>query len=91
MAKKAPLFRRNGNVPHKQVEDDGMLLDLETGNYFEVNSVGLFIWECLGSEISEEQIAKRLSSEFSIPVERALKDTRGFLTLLRRNKLVDVH
>lgn len=63
-------------------EDGGVLLDVDRGLCFSLNSVGLKIWESLKEGCSADQIAENLQREYSISCEQASTDVRTFLEQL---------
>jgi hypothetical protein len=69
-------------------EDGGVLLDIDRGICFSLNSVGLNIWTSLKEGCSADQIVEKLQREFSIPYEQAFTDVRTFIEQLQSNGLV---
>ena len=66
-----------------------MLVDMTTGNCFELNQIGAEIWDLLSPGITEEAICTALAGRYS--VERALLagDVRTLLEELERHGLVE--
>lgn len=48
-----------------------------------LNSTGKFLWENLSSEISKEELIKRMLSEYDIDEATAEKDIDSFIRTLR--------
>jgi hypothetical protein len=69
-------------------EDGGVLLDVDRGLCFSLNSVGLKIWESLKEGCSADQIAEKLQREYSISFEQASTDVRTFLEELQSSGLL---
>lgn len=69
-------------------EDGGVLLDIDRGICFSLNSVGLKIWESLKQGCNTDQIAEKLQREYSIPYEQAFTDVRTFIEQLQSSGLV---
>jgi coenzyme PQQ synthesis protein D (PqqD) len=69
-------------------EDGGILLDVDQGLCFSLNSVGLKIWESLKEGCSADQIVERLQREYSIPYEQASTDVHTFLEQLQSSGLL---
>jgi hypothetical protein len=40
-------FRRRDRVVHRDLKDGAVLLNLDDGSYFEVNPVGLLVWDAI--------------------------------------------
>ena len=67
--------------------EEGLLLQLKTGDYFTVNEVGLKVWEMAEGK-TDEQIAAALARKFDVSAEAALKDTRTYCRQLERAGLL---
>ncbi|MCD8370947.1 MAG: PqqD family protein [Clostridiales bacterium] len=48
-----------------------------------LNDTGVFCWNCLLKEMSEEELAAAMSAEYGITQEQAAIDVNGFLDTLR--------
>lgn len=82
--------RRPDHVVWKVIEGKGILLNLENGAYFEVNPVGLAMWEKCDGKTGNSNLAESISREFKITAQRALKDFSNFVSDLKRRKLLEV-
>jgi len=69
--------------------DGAILLDVERGQMFSLNTVGSRILELLGKGWNEPQIVAELSATFGADVERVRCDVREFLELLARHHVLD--
>ena len=69
-------------------EDGAVLLDIEQGICFSLNSVGLRIWELLKKGCSVDQIADALGQEFSVPRTELLSDANEFIEALEAKHLI---
>lgn len=77
-------------MPFKKIEDEAILLDLESGAYFEVNEIGLFLWNQLAKAKTENDLAKKLQKEYGISLRTAMNDAKKFLGQLKKLGLVKV-
>ena len=69
--------------------DGAVLLNVRTGKYYSVNSVGGRICSLLLEGASESHIAGTVAGEYGIDQSLATRDTLEFLNSLRRNRLVE--
>lgn len=69
-------------------EDGAVLLDIEQGVCFSLNSVGLRIWELLKMPCTLDQIADTLAREFSVPRSQVLSDAAEFIEALEAKHLI---
>ena len=72
----------------KEIEDKGIILNLNNGDYFSVNKVSLFIWKSLNGRNRLAGIAKKVAANFNVDDETALKDLLDFVRRLDKLKLV---
>ena len=82
--------RRMDHVVWKTVEGKGILLNLEDGAYFDVDSVGLSVWQLCDGRTTLNQIVLRTSRTFKTDPERVSKDIQGFVSELKRRRLVEI-
>lgn len=52
---------------------------LTFSGFITTNEVGVFIWECLQDEITEEEVLNKVLDTFEIEKDVALKDIQEFL------------
>jgi hypothetical protein len=75
-------------VMSRQVGDETVLLDLESGTYFGLDSVGKRIWESVGEGLTLAEIASVIVSEFEVDEATAQSDVLDFADdLLQRGLL----
>lgn len=60
------------------VDDETVLLDLESGMYFGLDGVGKRIWESVSEGESLAETAAVIASEYEVEEEQALKDVLAF-------------
>jgi hypothetical protein len=81
-------YRLAAGVLRAPLEEQEVLLNLETGIYHLVNRTGRAILTRL-EEGSLEEAAARLSEETGQPLERVLREARAFLTALTERGLLE--
>lgn len=81
--------RRLKHVIWKTIQEKGILLNLESGSYFEVNPVGLAIWKKFDGKTPLEKIAGEIADQFGSTPEQIRRDFAPFITELQRNKLLE--
>ncbi len=75
------------SVTWRKTGETGVILDLETSEYYSLNDTGTFIWEMLDSGTPPSGVPAALAEEFGITAERAAADTADFIRELSRLKL----
>lgn len=66
-----------------------MLMDIERGSMLTLNPTGAIIWQHLSGGLSADQVADRLTTQFSIPREQAFADVNEFLEQLTAQHLIE--
>ena len=79
--------RRMDHVVWKMVDGKGILLNLEDGAYFDVDSVGLSVWQLCDGRTTLNQIALRTSRTFKTDPGRVSRDIHGFVGGLKNLRL----
>jgi hypothetical protein len=65
-----------------EIDDEAVLLNVETGVYFGLDSVGTRIWTLLGLEMDQEEICRELLEEYEVDPEQLRGDVAEFLDVL---------
>lgn len=81
--------KRNADIRLKQLGTIGVLLNLRTGDFFELDATALAVWQRLDGKTDAHTVARQLARRFNAPVSVVERDVRQFITLLRRRGLVD--
>lgn len=77
--------------PHaawRRVDDEIVILDLNTSVYYSLNEVGARMWELLAESLPPEEVAKRVCAEYDTTPKVARKDLEGLIAELRRQELL---
>lgn len=81
-------FTRSTDVHYQLLEGEAVLLDLKSGAYFGLDTVGTRIWELLDRDVPLSQITAALEEEFDAPREVLDRDTAAFVRTLEEKGLV---
>ena len=81
-------FIQNKTIVQSKIGEEVVMLDMESGFYFGLNSVASVIWGMLKEEIGFEQLIDQLMSQFE--VERALceADTHELLDQMLEKNII---
>lgn len=83
-----------GPVPHEHVvftefeAGEGILVDLNTKKYFQLNETGTIVWRGLEQGQTFEQIVGRITDAYDVAPERAAESVRRLLENLVAFRLV---
>jgi hypothetical protein len=73
-----------------ELEDEAVLLNLETKTYYTLNKPAIYVWQLLSNGINLSEIVHRVREEFVVDEETAEKNVCDLIDELVREKLVKV-
>ena len=78
------------HVVSRVVDDETVLLNLESGLYFGVDDVGQRIWQLVGENRSLRDVVEAIVGEYDVSEDQAENDVLAFAeTLVDRGLLAD--
>lgn len=83
-----PIYRRRPNVMSAVINDELVMMSVETGQYFNLNTVGAQIWRLLESPQSLNAIVAALVDGYDAPEAVIREETRAFLARLEAQDMV---
>ena len=81
------LLKTSPNVAWRKIEDQVVILDLQTSHYYSLNNVGSRIWELLQEGQAEDSVIAAIEAEYEIDGKIARRDFTAFLAQLKRQKI----
>ena len=75
-------FARNKSVVFTELDDEVVMLDVDSGQYYELDAVGARIWMLLENKPSISLLRDALTAEFDIDAETCREDLGEFLKRL---------
>ena len=81
---------RSEKVKWQVVDEEGILVNLDTGYYFNLNPVALFIWAMCDGDHSVDTILTAVIDDFDVDEITARRDLEAFLSELATEELVDL-
>jgi hypothetical protein len=82
--------RPNPDLLSSELEGEAVILDLSSGVYFGLNSVGARVWELLQGGRDLRSIRAALLEEFDVPASRCEADLLGLVRRMAEDGLVHV-
>ena len=73
----------------RELDGDIVILDIPSGRYFSINSVGAFVWNLLGDPIERDDIIDAVTDEFDVDRATAASDINSLLDELVDAGLVE--
>jgi len=81
---------RSKNVAWKVLDGESVVLNLDSGIYFTLNTTGTAVWERIDGATSLEEIGRGLCEQFEITVEQARRDLLELTQTLLNEGLIRV-
>ena len=84
-----PAFVPLEHIIASHLEDgDGVLVDLNTRQYYQLNESAMLIWQALEGGLPFGQIVEKIMSVYSVSPERATASAQTLLRQLEKRQLV---
>ena len=82
------MLKRHPDMVFSHIDDEVVMMSIETGEYYGLNPVASIIWELLEKPNTFNQLIELLMNEFEIDESTCQKDVTLFLNQLIEKKLV---
>ena len=82
-------FKRGDKVTWRAIEDDCILLHLESGFYYTISGIGRFIWESLDGATQLPAIHSAILERYEVDAEAAKNDILEIINDLLKEDLVE--
>ena len=83
-------LQRHPDMVFSHIDDEVVMMSIETGEYYGLNPVASRIWELLEKPYTFDRLIHILMQEFDIDETSCYKDVTRFLEQLTEKKLVIV-
>ena len=81
-------YIQNKEVIQSRVGDEVVMLDVESGYYFGLNSVASVIWEMMKEKIELNTLVENLMKEFDVDKATCESDTIELLEEMKGKKII---
>lgn len=85
--KSSVIVKRGEDTPWNIVDDEVVLLNLDSGHYYSLNESGRRVWELLDGENTIPDIINAICEEFDVEEQEATKDINTLIDELLKEKL----
>lgn len=82
------ILNRKTGIMTADMKGATVMLDIETGKYYNLGDVGGRIWEILEEEMTIKQLIEKLMQEYDVTEEQCQKDIEPFLEKMMERGLV---
>ncbi len=78
------------NVFAQEIDEETIILDSETQEYFSINEIGKVIWSLIEEKKNLEEIKAEMLDMYEVPEEQIEKDLLNFIQALEQKGLIKV-
>ncbi len=83
-------YIQNKEVVQSKIGDEVVMLDVESGYYFGLNSVASVIWDMMKEKIDLNTLVENLMKEFEVDKETCESDTLELLAEMKEKKIIRI-
>ncbi len=81
-------FIQNKSIVQSKIGEEVVMLDMESGFYFGLNSVASVIWGLLANEIGFEELIDQLMAQFEVERFLCETDTKELLDQMLEKNII---
>ena len=78
------------NVFAQEIDEETIILDSETQEYFSINEIGKVIWSLIEEKKNLAEIKAEMLDMYEVPEEQIEKDVLNFLQALEQKGLIKI-
>lgn len=78
------------NLLISEIGDELVMMDMEKGNYINLNNIGRTIWEQIENQITVIELINLLTNRFDVQKDECTKDTLEYLQKMYDQNLLSV-
>ena len=78
------------NVFAQEIDEETIILDSETQEYFSINDIGKVIWSLIEEKKNLEAIKAEMLDMYEVPQEQLEKDLLNFIQALEQKGLIKI-
>lgn len=82
-------WKADSNVLSSKIDDEVVLMSIDSGFYYTLDSVGTAVWYLLSKQPQTiEELISQLMEEYEVDKETCMKDVQEFLEEMASKKLI---
>lgn len=82
---------QNRDIDVSDLNNEKVMMNIDKGQYFSLNSLGSRIWELIDSPKKISDVIHTLLEEFEVSEEECIESVTEFLNTLHHVELIDVN
>jgi len=84
------IISRRSDVQSRPMSEGTVLVDMSSGEVFELNTIAADIWILLEVPVTEAELSAAVRAKYGVSAETADEDVRGFLSSLTHLGLIRI-
>ncbi len=84
-------IQRRGDLLSSEMDGETVMLDMVSGYYFSMDSVGGRIWQLLENTQTVAQLCETLQQEYEVDAETCAREVVEFLQELSKHQLINLN
>lgn len=72
------------------VDNDLVMMSLEKGTYYGLDSIGSHVWEQIAEPITIHDLCQKLTDQFEVEVNQCQADVLAFLSEMQKENMIHV-
>jgi hypothetical protein len=81
-------YIQNRQVVQSKIGDEVVMLDMESGYYFGLNSIASVIWNMMQNAVTVEEIVAQLLTEYAVQESQCMAETQELIGRMLEHKII---
>ena len=90
MISESSIITQTKEQVYSQIDGESVILNLKSGEYYGLNSVGARIWELIQEPKAVNEVQNLILAEYEVELEQCQNDRVALLQELAEAKLIDI-
>ena len=82
------IVKRNNTIVTSSIDNDIVMISIERGKYYSMESIGSRIWELMNEELTVKDLCDKLCNKYNVDVEQCQSDVLHLLKDLVNENLI---
>lgn len=84
------IILKNKNIATTKIDDELMLLCIDSGTYYKLDKVGAYIWENINDGSTLKDINLKIDKEFAGTNDNTVNEVSQFIDMMQKYGLLNV-
>ena len=84
----ATILSRPANLVASEIDGEAVILDVDSGQFFQLNKIGSRIWAALAAPMTMRELCRAMEEAFAVDPDTCRRDVLTFVGQMARHGLV---